>query len=260
VINDTIDAYERVNIQSTTQAALFLYACHYVETNHLQVGFGMESRSGLQVRHIAGPLVHEFHTYSLTSWLRRSGRIMLTDEPLGRIHPFSSTMDSDLPTLLSLADVMPLAANQFLPHLDDPLIERKVLRRLADAIERVHIKAWGHPRDWDVRHYECNDGRFVWMAYDSTIDKIRMGMGFHDAQNDKVYGEHTYAIAKREAPVFTAFHFQFIDAPLQFMALPPRWPSELSVFLHGEVKQGFATTFLKLADEVWPGEVNVAAA
>jgi hypothetical protein len=260
LINETIDAYERVSIQPARQGALFLYVCHFVETNHLQVGFGMESRSGLQVRHIAGPLVHQFHSYPLTDWLRRGGRIMLTDEPLGRIHPFSSTLDIDLVGMLPQVEVMPLSANQYLPHIDDPLVDRMVLKRFADAIERVHIKAWGHPRDWDVRHHELRDGRFVWMAYDSTISKIRIGIGFHDQNNEKVYGDHTYAVAKREVVAFTTFHHYYLDAPIQFMGVPARWPHELSVFLTGPDKQAFARTLVKLADEVWPGEVGVPAA
>jgi hypothetical protein len=259
VINDVIDAYERVVIQAGAKASLFLYACHYVETNHLQIGFGMETKSGLQMNHVAGPLLHELHTYLLTDWLRHGGRIMLTDQPLGRIHPFSSTMDVDLGIRLRSSEVVPLSAGRFLPMVAEEFVEEPVMRRFADAIERAHIKAWGHPRDWDVRHYECKDGRFVWMAYDSTIGKIRIGMGFHNDQNDKTYGLHTYAVSKREAPSFAAFHFQYLDAPLQFMGLPPRWPTALSPFLTGSAKQGFATEFLKLADEVWPGEVNVAA-
>lgn len=258
MINDAIDGYERVPVQQAKQASLFLFVCHTVEANHLQIGFGMESRSGLQKSHIAGPLIHEFHTLAFADWLRLKGRIYLTGEKLPRLHPFTSSMGIDLPALLDVADAMPLSADRFMPFIIDELVDRAVTERFAEAIERVHIKCWGHPRDWDVQHVELNDGRFVWMAYDSDIDKIRVGLGFHSETNDKQYGLHTYAISLREVAEFSAFHFHYLDAPLQFMGQPPRWPSQLSHFLVGEPKQRFTGTFLKLADEVWPGAVDPA--
>lgn len=256
--DQVLDSYERLLIQPARMVSVFLYAAHFVEANHLQIGVGIESSSGLQKNHVVGPCVHELHTYLLTDWLRERGQPLITDEPLGRIHPFSSTMDVDLMRVLHNSEVMPLSADRYLPMIDEPLISGKLSREFADLIERVHIKAWGHPRDWDMRHHELNDGRFIWMAYDSDIRKIRVGMGFHNEDNVKQYGVHTYAVGQREAAGFAAFHYYYLDAPLQFMGQPPRWPSQLSHFLVGEPKQRFTGTFLKLADEVWPGAVDPA--
>lgn len=255
--DDVLHAYERVLIQEPRNVYLFLYVARFADANHLQVGFGTETKSGLQRAHIAGPQVHEAHTGLFANWLRRTAVIDLQEEAIpGKAHPFSSTMMVDLPVKLQEETRLPLSAGRYMPMVNWPEITRDIVARLGDAIERVHIKAWGHPKDWDVRHHELHDGRFVWMAYDHDIRKIRIGLGCYAENNERQYGSHhTYAVDKAHAAPFAARHFHYVDLPIQFIGLPARWPSALSVFLVGEEKQAFATSFLKYADEIWPGEV-----
>jgi hypothetical protein len=256
----TIDAYERVLLPCDSQAmSIFLFAAHSKDANSVQLGFGTESASKLQRAHIFGPLVHELHVTPLTTWLRRRGRINLLETlPPAKHHPLTSggLTDHEYARLLNFEGRMDLAVGRFAPLVDEPLVLASVIDRFADAIDRVRIKAWGHPADWDVRFIELKDGRFVWAAYDEEIKKIRLGLGFHDASNEKAFGLHSYALGVHEAAAFAAFHFLYLDAPLQFMGLPPRWPHALSPFVIGKEKQAMARDFLKLADEIWPGEVT----
>jgi hypothetical protein len=255
-VNQTsVDAYERVIIPTASKAmSVFLYALHYGDANYLQVGVGVESASKLQRAHIGGPQVHEAHLPVFVDWLR-DNRIMLLSEQAGRNHPFSSNYTVDLNVRLAASAYLPLTIGKYLPLVDDIEVPAEVVRRFADAVERVQIKAYGHPRDWDVRFHELLDGRFVWMAYDDDLKKIRIGMGYYDEANQPVFGVHSYAVNQRDAAVFAAFHYSYLDKPIQFMGLPPRWPSGLNPFLYGPQKRDFSVEFMRLADRVWPGGV-----
>jgi hypothetical protein len=256
-----LNAYERQVLQGQGQGSVFfLYAANFKDSNNLQIGFGYESGTGLQRSHIAGPLVHEHHVTAFTDWLRTERRVELVSTLYKRSHPLTSSGQTEAEYKERLGDNEALRLNidRFEAMIDDFTVTPDRVERFSDLILRIRNKVWGHPADWDVRHVELLDGRFVWMAYDNEIKKIRVGLGFHSPANEKQYGLHTYAIGKAEAAQFSAFHYTYMDAPLQFMGLPPRWPSELSPFLLGDEKQKFATGFLKLADEIWPGEVYAA--
>lgn len=251
----SVDAYERVAIPTASNGmAVFLYVLHFADANYLQVGVGVESASKLQRAHLPGPQVHEAHLPIFGDWLRGT-RIMLMAEQAGRSHPFSSNYTVDLEKRLAVSGYLPLTIGKYLPLVDDIEVPEKVVRDFADAVERVRIKAYGHPRDWDVQFHELLDGRFVWMAYDDDLKKIRIGMGYYDEANQPVFGVHTYAVNQRDAAVYSVFHFTYLDKPIHFMGLPPRWPTGLNPFLYGEQKRDFAVAFMRLADKVWPGGV-----
>jgi hypothetical protein len=253
VSESTVDYYDRVLIQPARVMKSFLYVAHFTGANHLQVGFGVESQSELQRAHLPGPNIHELHTATFSDWLRRSGSIVLNDAKPERIHPFSSTMNVDLPKKLDNTTEIALNAGRYLPLLLNTRVTPERIEAFAAAIDSVAVAAFGHPMDWDVQHIELNDGRFVWLAYDATIKKVRIGMGFHDERNVKQYGMHSYAVSRSGAEEFAAFHFYYMDAPLQFMGLPPRWPEGLSPFLTGKAKQDFAARALReVFDKVWP--------
>lgn len=252
-----LHAYERMEFQAARAFHVFLYVAHFNEANHLQIGFGVESASGLQRTHIAGPQVHELHVKLMADWLRRHGTpLLVEDNPGPRGHPFSSTMNIDLEKRMAVEKFLPLYAGKYMPLVVWPELTRGQSERFGDMIQRVANRSWHHPLDWDVRHASLKDGRFVWMAYDSDLKKIRLGLGFHGENNEAQYGKHCYAIAKREINAFAAHHFHLVDAALQFFDLPPRWPSTLSPFVLGATKQAFIVELVKLAEEVWPGELG----
>jgi len=261
-VTDVVDTYVRVpiftDLTGTTKGAhkFFLYAVHFTDANHINLGFGTESQNGLNMAHMPGPVVHELHISQLTDWMRGGGLVRITEPTKLRTHPFSSIYDVDMTLLLQTEHELPLTAGRYFPMLTEVQLSSIDMRRYADAIDKLRIKAFGHPMDWDVKFSDLADGRFVWMAYDNDIQKIRVGMGYHDAANERVFGTHSYAVSQREAAGFAAFHHYYLDAPLQFMGLPPRWPHGLSPFLHGKIKQTFARDFLLLADVIWPGGVQ----
>lgn len=258
----TIDAYERVLIQETAGKgnSLFLYALHNANSNSISIGFGMESKSGLQKAHLPGPLVHQLHSQLLSEWLRSGGMIGLSEDKSPRTHVFTSAPEIDgtldYRAILASNKILELTAGRYMPLILDARVWPDRASAFADALDRVHAKAFGHPMDWDVKNHSLCDGRFVWSAYDSDLGKIRIGMGYFDESNIPMYGAHTYACSKREMASFVALHFHYLDAPLQFMGLPPRWPESLSPFVTGKTKQAMVTSLLKHADTVWPGEVR----
>lgn len=255
--NEFIDAYARVVIQSGIASSYFIYVLHYTDANHLQIGFGMEAKSGLQRAHIPGPNVHELHVEDVAKWFDDGGAIVLDDERPPRIHPFSSTMTVNVPVKLATNSAIPLCAGRFISAISETTLQSEQFRtRLATAIRRVQLMAFSHPLDWDVQNHDLADGRFVWMAYDASLKKIRIGLGFFNEVEERQYGTHSYALGVREAPAFVAHHYHLLDAPLQFLGVPPRWPIGMSVFVTGPEKQRFAGALLTLADKVWPGQIG----
>lgn len=258
-MSHSLNAYERVLLKGGS-TRLFLYALHTEESNNVQIGFGMETINELQRAHIAGPLVHEYHLDPFIDWLKTLSPVLglcLVPEVEGKRHPLSSAGQTveEYRAQLAQTPQLVLATGRFMPlAMSVRALDR--LAPFADAVARCRIEAFGHPLTWETRHVELKDGRFVWLAYDHEIDKIRFGMGYHDAQNTKLYGLHTYAVGVDQVAPFAAHHYLMLDAPLQFMALPPGWPMEMSHWLTGEQKQALVRDLVKLADQVWPGQVG----
>lgn len=251
------DFYEAVPISKGKANKLFLYVLHMVGANNLQVGFGMESVSKLQRAHIVGPQVHHHHAGVLSAWLRRHPHVTLTSEPTPRLHPFTSAMDNGANTEQGLEEfqALELSAGRYHSMVDDPDLSEDIAKRLADAIDRVHNRAFDHPQDWVMQFTELKDGRFVWFAYDGTIDKIRIGLGHYDNANNRVFGKFCYALHRAELPAFCASHFQMVDSMLPFWGLPPSWPTSCVGFLAGPPKQDFIRDLLLHADRIWPGQI-----
>lgn len=257
-MSDILDGYERVLIQSARVSTSFIYALHFTDANHIQIGFGNETKSGLQRSHIAGPNVHEAHIEPLAEWLDNGGGFELTDlwfRP--RIHPFSSTMDVNFHEQLLTHQHIPLYAGKYLAIQDATRLDQESFRsKFAAALRNIKLAVFPHPLDWEVEDANLNDGRFVWMAFDADLNKIRLGLGFYDEHNTRRFGEHTYALAWNEIASFVAHHFTMMDAPLQFLGLPSGWPTGLTYFVSGTAKQAFAEKLLHYADKVWPGKIQ----
>ncbi len=244
-----VDFYERVPLHGATRhSEVFLYVLHYKNANHLQIGFGMESLNGLNVAHVFGPNVHEFHIPALLDWCRQGVfHLVLEDEYKGR-HPFSSEMTVDLVKRLAEDPVLPLVSGRYSNLVREHVGNATVL---VPAIQRARDAVWGHPADWDIRPVSLADGRVMWIAYDSEIDKIRCGIGYFDASNAPVYGDPCYAVGKMECEKWVAWHFLYKDAPLEFFGRPSGWPVGFEMMLYDIKKQTFMVEFLKLADEIW---------
>lgn len=255
-----LNAYERTPLKATGATRLFLYALHQDESNSLHIGFGMESLNELQRAHILGPQVHEYHVTAFVEWLASRDPVdgLLLREALdGKRHPLSSAGQtvSQYRDLLAQTPCLELAVGRFLPLVATiRAIDR--LAPFAQAVDRCRISAFGHPLDWDTRHVDLPDGRFCWMAYDSEIEKVRLGMGYHNAENEKLYGLHTYAVGLQQIGAFAATEFETDERPLPFMALPPRWPDTMSPFITGKDKKRVIGALVRLADRVWPGQVE----
>lgn len=252
----TIDAYERVTIPSANRSnAIFLYAAHYLDANYLLLGAGMESVSKLQRAHLGGPQVHELHVPLISDWLFNDARVMLNDQPSPRHHPLSSNYTVDLPIRLQQTDTMSLTLRRYFMLADNVEVPKNTVQHFANAVHRVGRAAFGHPLDWDVRRVEFNDGRFIWMAFDAKLDKIRIGMGFYNEANSECFGSHAYAVGLKDAAIYSIFHYTHPTQPIFFPGIPPRWPSGLKAFIFGAEKQEYARAFLALADAIWPGQV-----
>lgn len=252
-----IDAYARAYIRKGT-INTFLYAAHTLDANYIQLGFGMETADGLQRSHIAGPTIHEFHIPAFLDWLE-TGTIQFLDELPYKSHPVSSTYGGNVIELLQVMPVMQFASGRFTPLLQDKdlTLYPEELGQFARAVSHVQIKAFGHPLDWDVKVVELLDGRFLWFAYDEEIKRVRLGMGFYNDANERQFGTHDYALGLLEAPPFIAECYASPDTPIQFMGLPPRWPSSLNPFVYGDAKRKLAVELLRLADMLWP-EIKAA--
>lgn len=255
-----LNAYQRTPLKATGSSRLFLYALHQDDNNSLHIGFGMESTNELQRAHITGPQVHEYHVTAFVEWLARRDPVdglLLREEIEGKRHPLSSAGQTvaQYRELLDQTPCLELAVGRYMPLV----ATIKAIGRLdafSQAVDRCRIDAFGHPLDWDVQHLDLPDGRFVWMAYDSEIAKVRMGMGFHDEANAKMYGLHTYAVGVKDVAPFAASEIGGIERSLPFMGLPPRWPSTMSPFLAGAEKKTVINALVRFADRVWPGQVE----
>lgn len=256
----TLNAYERTPLKAGGTTHLFLYALHLLDNNSLHVGFGMESSNELQRAHITGPQVHEFHLPAFVEWLEARDPVdglLLREELDGKRHPLSSagqTVD-EYRALLDQTPCLELAVGRYLPLV----ATIKAVGRVgvfAHAVHRCGVAAFGHPLDWDVQHVDLPDGRFCWMAFDSEINKIRLGMGYHGAENNKLYGLHTYALAVNEIAGFATTQFTDAERALPFVGLPPRWPDTMARFVAERDKKLVVGALVRLADRVWPGQVE----
>lgn len=225
-----VTAYERVSMGDLGGRCpqTFLYVLHFENANYLQLGVGYESTSGLQKSHLPGAPVHAAHVLELVETMRASGAVQ--------------------------AD-----PGRFAPLFGDPRVEGVVVDRFAAAVARVHTQAFGHPLDWEVVHAELLDGRFAWLAYDQELDKIRIGMGHHDASNNKVYGEHAYATGAMQSAEF-ACKLAADDKPLRMMGMHSSYMAAgMSPVLGEDEKATLAVHLIRLADRVWPGRVQLPA-
>lgn len=219
--------YRRIPLKSSPSGAFAYVLAMSEDATSIQIGVGHESISGLNLTHYPTFHIKAKFAHEVADKIERDGVALKT----GRL----AEMFHDAQTL----DYLPSA-----------YARGSITQRIAQAVREVHDEAWGHPADWDVRLTSLLDGRLIWIAYDSTIDKIRIGIGYYDEGNNGVLGDESFAIGKRFAGDFAADLFTKPN-PLLFFAKPARWPLDFSPIVGLSNKKRLAVDFLRLADEVW---------
>ncbi|AFU86604.1 hypothetical protein D869_gp310 [Caulobacter phage CcrRogue] len=215
----------------------FLYALVTDETQSIQIGLGHESASGLNVTHVMTFNLKPGFAYEVADKIEREGFSFKA----GKLAPlFGVDKTLDLTT-----DDMFVAGGEM----------KSVTSLLAEAIRMAHDAVWGHPEDWKVDEVSLGDGRLIWLAYDSAIDKIRLGIGYYDDTNTAILGDQSFSVNQRMAGDFVVDAYTK-PGVMFFYALPPRWPLSMARHIGHENKQKVAKAFLKMADRVWRGEVK----
>ncbi|UTC29913.1 hypothetical protein BAJUN_03070 [Bajunvirus bajun] len=229
--------YKRIPIQSQPSGA-FIYLMHPDAANYIQIGVGHESANGLQLTHVDGAKVHQLVCDEMADGIEMSGFAVKT----GRL----AALFLDCETLTFAAQEKVLGA----------VIEQspQIAQKVAEALRAMHFEAWGHPMDWDIKIASLGDGRLFWLAYDSGINKIRIGLGYHDHEGAGQLGDHAYAINQQYAAEFATDLWTNPQA-IHFFGRPARWPSELNAWVGPEGKRLLAKELVRLADKVWKGDL-----
>ncbi|AFU87293.1 hypothetical protein CcrSwift_gp122 [Caulobacter phage CcrSwift] len=217
----------------------FLYALVTSETHSIQIGLGHESASGLNVSHVMTLNLKPGFAYEIADRIEREG---------------FSFKAGRLAEHFGVDKTLEIEPGSFLV-VGDSVSPKTITGMLADAIREAHDAVWGHPQDWEIENVPLGDGRCLWLAYDSEIDKIRLGIGYYDENNIAMLGDQSFAVGKRQAGDF-AVDVWTRPGLMYFYALPPRWPEGLQRAIGHTDKQKLAKAFLKLADVIWRGEVK----
>lgn len=214
--------YRRISIPSQP-AGGFIYALAFEGANYIQIGVGYESVNGLQLTHVRTEDLHHSWAVEFFDTNAEAGKTAL---PTGKLAPYfdgSPTVSLDEATFL----------------------------RLRSEVAAIRNEQWGHPLDWEPVYVELKDGRFIWVAYGHDIDKLRVGIGFHDEAGDRNIGDHAYALGPAAAKEFACLWFSDPCTPLLFVGRPPRWPAHLAPWVQGEHKRQLAVAVVLLGDMVW---------
>lgn len=221
--------YRRLPLLSLPSGG-FGYALAYEDQNFIQVGLGFESPNGLQLTHVATFNMHHLEAHAIADMIEQSAEAGETGLIAGKLSPYFAD-----------AEVVQLNPGQ--------------MRRMAQMIREVHNEVWDHPKDFELQVCDFENGRFVWLMYGSDIDKVRLGVGFIDEFGDRHIAGHSYAIGKDFAGAFAVS--QWRGERLMWYAKPPGWQGRRAFTDETEARH-IAVAFLKLADQVWPGEVAPA--
>lgn len=246
--------YRRVPIVSSPSGG-FLFALVVEGTNALQVGVGHESASGLNISHITTLNLKPAFAYEYADQIEAGGIELKTARLAPLFNDNETLLVVSAPRQFVNGALIPDAPEDHDDLSDEQRDYRTANKRLAQAMREVHDEAWGNPRDWDVEVIPLDKGRCGWIAYDSVIDKIRIGIGFYAEDGTHVLGDQSFSVGQRLAGDFAADCYTNVT-PLLFFSKPPRWPEGMSHIVGHANKQKIAIAFLKLADEVWRGKVQ----
>lgn len=219
--------YRRLPLLSQPSGG-FAYVLAFEDQNFIQVGLGHESPNGLQLVHVATFNMHHMEARAVADAVEASAGAGETGLIAGKLSGYFGD-----------AELVTLQAGQ--------------MRRIAQMIREVHGQLWDHPKDFELQACDFDNGRFVWLMYGSDIDKIRLGIGFIDEMGDRHIGQHSYAIGKDWAAAFVVSQHQGVK--LNWYAKPPGW-RDRRWWTAGDEARHIAVAFLRLADQVWPGEVG----
>lgn len=221
---------ERMPIDSTPTGG-FAYVLYFEAGNCLFLGMGHESRNGLQLAHVPGPQVHAVYCHEVADNIEANGILL----PTARLAAFFEEQEQ-----------FPIGANGLNPQQ---------AKWFADLIRKVHDRIWGHPLDWEPTFVDFADGRFVWVAYGEDVGKIRVGIGFFNDSQERILGDACYMIPLHYVAEFVTEAFMR-PVGMYYFAKPPRWPAGWDTTTDDVQTRRVMREVLKLADKVWPGEVE----
>lgn len=246
--------YRRISITSRPSGG-FIYVLHIPDTNYVEFGLGWESKNRLQRKHVATDNIHQLSVHEVATKIQREG-INLKLGSLAQI----LTGDPDAQEYF-LAPKEPDVEDEDSGKNSDDIISFSTFPGhhdsggLAKAVREVHDDAWGNPLAWEPQIVSLGDGRVVWVMYDDDSGKIRLGIGMIDAANEPVLGDNSYILPKDFIAEFVSRIWT--GKVIFFFSVPPRWPFEFDRAVDNPTNlRQIAATILKLADEVWPGEID----
>jgi hypothetical protein len=212
----------RIPISSSPEGA-FVYVLHFEDSNFLVIGIGHESRNGLQLCHLPGVHIPSAYVHQTADEIDDHGMLLKT----GKLAPY-------------------LGGRKTLDLCEMPLIQKEV----SDAMRWIHDEVWGHPMDWEPHFVDFDDGRFIWLAYEADIDKVKIGIGFVNDSNERMLGDPSYAIGKGTVEEFTSSRI-VKPTTLYFYAQPPRWPQHFIRYTEADETKRVMMELRAMANKLW---------
>lgn len=218
--------YRRFPLKSSPTGG-FAYALSFEGANHIQIGLGFQSRNGLQLTHVKTMDLH--HTWAVSA-LETS----FAHDRCGLLTGKLAEFFEDQPAVL---------------------LDKSQQEAMIKAVTEVRDEGFGHPLDYEPFEQDIGGGRIIWVAYGSEIDKLRIGLAYRDETGKVHYGEHGYAVGRRQVAEFVRELWTQHGAML-FVGRPLSWPHGLDPFVKGEERRALAVQIVRAADAVWPGVLD----
>lgn len=258
-----IECYERVVLTARKGGTTrFLYAAYLDGSNNIQVGFGVESASGLNRQHIGTIFVHELHVLDLVDHIERlrpEAIQLVPGYPPSRVaHDRSSTGQTcaEYRTLLKgLVDKLVIYTGDH--EMADTVVTPEMVSELSRALRDVALNGFNIAKEHDILRYDLLDGRFVWALFDEEYDAIRVGMGYYDADNDPHYGGTTYALTPEKLHRFAHSIRSGEMAVMPFAGLPYGWPREMSIAVRTDDCPAVVDWLESQGREHWPFKMEM---
>lgn len=170
-----MDAYARIPFAAS--GLIFAYALHFKDSNSIQFGIGFESRSGLDRKHICTHTIHENHIDDFIDQIRGGAQVRLDTG--------------------SLADHLDGAAHINLEDFVEPAAITQLLAVVAE-------EAWDAPFGMVQSEIALEDGAFLWVLFDRSEKRFKIGCGLRGPSNEAITGETCYSIPVRDLERFAA--------------------------------------------------------
>lgn len=214
-----IDAYALCRFDDD-RPSLYAYALHFAGSNSLMLGFGFESRSGLNRSHVCSHVIHECDIDDFIDQVRQGRQVIMETGTLAAHFDGAET--------INLETLMPTAM-------------------IAQLLSSVAEDAWNAPFGMAADEIALNEESFVWVLFDRSDKRFKIGYGVYGSTGDKITGETCYSIPVRDVERFCAEQFQGkapLPMPMRAMTLEGSAPSHLT----GDMQKLVAIRILRLFD------------